>query len=144
MPAVEEPNPPGTASLRILLGMQSTQKHIRLDLPPTTTCLDIKKKIMKMEEIPEEEELHLIYIGEKIKDTEALSAKGITAGPDKVHMLLIWALAEKHFKALADAAKKAAADKVKAEEAAKKKAEAEAKKKAEAEAAGGGGEAAGA
>jgi len=132
MPAADEPNPAGTASLRILLGMQSSQKHIRLDVKPSTTTLDIKKKISKMEEIPDEEELHLIYMGEKLKDAEAISTAGIVAGPDKVHMLLIWVLAEKHFKALADAAKKAAAEKAKAEEAAKKKAEEEAKKAKEA------------
>ena len=50
MPTAEEPNPPGTASLRILLGMQSSQKHIRLDVPPSTTTLDIKKKISEMVE----------------------------------------------------------------------------------------------
>ena len=130
MLANEEPVADGHASMRIVLGMQTQQKHIRLDVPPATTTVKmIIDMVMDDQSIPAEEELFFLFNSEKVKKSETLASCGIKAGPGKVHCVVVWTNSEKYFKKLADEEKKKKA----AEAAAAKKAAEAAAKAAEAE-----------
>ena len=91
------------ARLDLALGLQSSNKHLDLEVDPSITVGDLKKMVSEMEGIPEDETLHFIYQGTGPKNTDTLASCGVKAGTTPDRCLLIWENSEK---ALAKAAKK--------------------------------------